>query len=353
MAVRQVGLDIGATHVRAAEVEFSGRTGGSGKATLVRYADVPLPLGAVSDGEIHELDTVTAQLKRLWVEGKFSTKDVIAGVGNPRVVVREIEVPSLPMDQLRTSLPFQVSELLPMATDDALLDIYPTGERETETGSQLRGMMVAANKASVSTHVKVIEDAGLHPQMIDLYALALCRAHAIEEWNGHTVAFVDIGARTTNVVVVSGGVPRFVRTLPGGGQDATDAVASAMQISAEDAEQLKREVGVGFQIAENLTAAADALTTTSRSLVESIRNTFVFYSGNNPGAGIEHVVLTGGGAYLPGLDQALTNASRLPVSFGDGLARCAVPSKLRQHLKEGAEAKISMAVGLAFGEVAA
>ena len=293
-------------------------------------------------------------LKRLWAKGKFSTKQVISGVGSQRVVVREMEIPSLPMTQLRQSLPFQVGEMLPMSTDEALLDFYPTAELNSDTGGRtLRGIIVAAPKATVASHVLAIESAGLRPTMVDLNAFALYRAQATGDWGGQTVAFVDIGARTTNVLVVADGAPRFVRTLPSGGQDATDAVSSALQVSVQDAEQLKREIGIGFTVAEEYKLGAEALTTTSRTLVEAIRNTFVYYAGNNPGGAIQHVVLTGGGAHLPGLGQYLASASRLPVSFGDGLASVKVAGRVRASMEDGRESLVPICVGLAFGEVAA
>ncbi len=84
-----VGLDIGSTHVRAAEVR-PGRGGNAAKrtATLTRYAEIPLPLGAVRDGEVANAETVTAALKELWTLGKFTSRDVNLGVGNQRVIVR-------------------------------------------------------------------------------------------------------------------------------------------------------------------------------------------------------------------------------------------------------------------------
>lgn len=352
MAVHTVGLDIGTTHVRAAEVEFGGKGPSSGNATLVRYAELPLPAGAVGDGEVHEVQTVASVLKRLWSKGKFSTKDVITGVGSQRVVVRELTVPSLPMDQLRKSLPFQVSELLPMSTDEAMLDFYPTAEGDGDSGGKvLRGILVAAPKATVSSHVLSIESAGLRPTMVDLNAFALFRAQSSAEWGQQTVAFVDIGARTTNVLVAAAGAPRFVRTLPSGGQDASDAVASALKISGQEAESVKKEIGIGFAVADQYKPAAEALAATTKTLVEAIRNTFVYYAGNNPGAAIQHVVLTGGGAHLPGLGQFLASASRLPVSFGDGFARVKVSKRVRSEVPEGRESVVPIAVGLAFGEV--
>ena len=352
MAARAIGLDIGATQVRAAELEISGGgLRGATSATLVRYAELPLPAGAFADGEVHEVATVASVLKRLWAKGHFSTRQVIAGVGNQRVVVREMELPSLPMDQLRQSLPFQVGEMLPMSADDALLDFYPTSERDGDHGKVLRGILVAAHKSTVSSHVLAIESAGLTPMMIDLNAFALLRAQSVAEWGSQTVAFVDVGARTTNVIVAAGGVPRFVRTLPAGGQDATDAVASALKVSTQEAEQIKREIGVGFAVAESLKLGAEALTTTTRGFVEAIRNTFVFYSQNNPGGPVQHVALTGGGAHMPGLGQYLASAMRLPVSFGDGLGRVRVNKRLKATALEGRESLVAVCVGLALGQV--
>lgn len=354
VAVRAVGLDIGTTTVRAAEVDVTGAgPGRGGSATLVKYAELPLPAGAVGDGEVHEVQTVASVLKRLWTKGHFASREVISGVGNQRVVVREMDLPSLPMGQLRQSLPFQVGDMLPMAADEALLDFYPTGEFDGDHGTVLRGILVAASKTTVASHVLAIESAGLMPMMVDLNAFALMRAQAVPDWGNQTVAFIDIGARTTNVIVSAGGTPRFVRTLPAGGQDATDAVATALKVSVSDAERLKREIGVGFAVPENYKLGADALTTTTRAFVEAVRNTFVFYSQNNPGAAIQHVALTGGGAHMPGLGQYLASAMRLPVSFGDGLARVKVNKKLRSTVLDGRESLVAICVGLAMGQVGA
>lgn len=352
MAGRAIGLDIGTTHVRAVELDVGGTglaRGGAG--TLLKYAELPLPAGAVGDGEIHEVSTVASVLKRLWAKGRFSTRMVISGVGSQRVVVREMDLPSLPMAQLRQSLPFQVGEMLPMPADEALLDFYPTSERDGENGRLLRGILVAAAKSTVSSQVLAIESAGLRPVMIDLNAFALLRAQSVNDWGNQTVAFIDIGARTTNVIVSADGTPRFVRTLPAGGQDATDAVSTALKVSTVDAERMKKEIGVGFAVPEQTKLGADALTTTTKAFVESVRNTFVFYSQNNPSGPIQHVVLTGGGAHLPGLGQYLASAMRLPVSFGDGLARVKVNKHLRTTVLDGRESLVAICVGLAMGKV--
>lgn len=352
MAARVIGIDIGTTHIRAAEVELSGKHGSGMVGTLQAYGAIPMPNGAVSDGEVLELQTVASLLKQLWSRAGFSHKNVVLGIGSPRTVVREMEVPALPMDQLRTSLPFQVSEILPMPTDEALLDYYPTGYREEEGRGLMRGILVATAKAMVSNTVMAVETAGLRPIGVDLSAFALMRAQMTPALASQTVAFVDMGARITTVVVAQMGQPRLVRVLPTGGQDATDAIASAMQIPNTEAEQVKRAIGLGTDAQSQNHVAHDAITQTTRQLVEGVRNTFVYYAGSNPGQSVQQVVLTGGGAFLPGLGQYLASASRLPVSFGNGVSLLKVSKKTAGAIA-GQEVLVPTATGLAMVEVQA
>lgn len=165
-----IGLDIGTTRVRAAEVVVSGR-GASAQPTLVRFGEVALPPGAVRDGEVEDTGTVSAAIRRLWSDAKFGSRDVNIGVGNQRVVVRELDLPWMPLPQLRQSLPFQVQELLPMDTDEALLDYFPTGEVEGPQGRLVHGMLVAATRDTVRANVMAVEGAGLRPQLVDLSSL--------------------------------------------------------------------------------------------------------------------------------------------------------------------------------------
>lgn len=343
-----IGLDIGTTRVRAAEVVVAGR-GAAAQPTLVRYGEVALPPGAVRDGEVEDASTVSTALRRLWAESKFPTRDVNIGVGNQRVVVREVRLPWMPMPQLRGSLAFQVQDLLPMDTDEALMDYFPTGEAEDASGRVLNGMLVAATRDTVRANVMAVEAAGLRPQMVDLSAFALLRSIVRGELTGRTVAVVDVGARITQLLISASGMPRFVRMLPSGGQNVTDAVASAMSISQPDAENVKREVGIGFAVRPDLAPAAEAVNGVVRPLVEAVRNTFVYFQGNNPGSGIDVVVLAGGGAHLPGLGQYLSSASRLPVTLGDPFATIRIAKQLNAGSLQQESSTLAMPIGLALG----
>ena len=149
MAKGRIGLDIGSTAVRAVEV-----TGGD-PPSVVHAAQVPLPAGAVENGEVREPELVAEALRELWQRGGFKSKRVYLGVGNQRVVVREIALPYLPEKELRASLGFQVQEFIPMAVDEAVLDYDPIGEFEQEDRRMLRMLLVAAQRGMVDMLVGV------------------------------------------------------------------------------------------------------------------------------------------------------------------------------------------------------
>ncbi|MBN9325881.1 MAG: cell division FtsA domain-containing protein, partial [Cellulomonas sp.] len=148
------------------------------------------------------------------------------------------------------------------------------------------------------------------------------------------------------------GAPRLVRCLPSGGQNVTNAVASALYVSGPDAERIKREIGIEYAPPPEQAPAAEAITSVVRSLVEAIRNTFVYYAGNNPGAGIDVVVLSGGGSHLPGLGQYLSSASRLPVNLGDPVAPLRPGKLLNRQSLAGRESLLALPIGLAYGVAA-
>lgn len=352
MANKIVGLDIGATMIRAAEVESSGRAqGGAPLGSLLKYAEAQMPPGAYVDGEVHDTATVAGALKRLWSQGGFSTKDVIVGIGNARTVVREMQVAELPMADLRKSLPFQVEEFLPTSTDESLLDFYPTAEIPGERGPMLRGILVAASKYAVGKTAMAVESAGLKLKGVDLKAFALTRALVPGQWDQATVALVDIGARTTTVVIVEAGMPRLIRMLPAGGGDVTDAIASAAHVAQNEAEEFKHRFGMAGSQESGSPVATDAMATVAKNHIDSIRNTLLYYTGNNAGAVIQHVVLTGAASLMPGFGQVLASACRLPVSFGNGAAAVKM-TKRAQQTAQGREALIAVASGLGLGEVA-
>lgn len=314
MAARTaIGLDIGTSGVRAAELTF-GRNG----VTLEKFGQVAVPPGSVRDGEVVEPEGVAAAIRQLWSATRFSSRQVVLGVANQRVVVRTVELAWLPPNELKKSLGLQVAELLPMPVDQAVLDFHPLEEVTGPRGRMLRGLLVAASKESVLANVRCVEKAGLRATGVDLTSFAILRSLGGDGFgDGTTEAVIDVGARVTNIVVHSGGVPRFVRILLMGGQDLTDALAERTGTSLAEAEGLKQSVGMDGRAGPTMANATRTVESVAQSLVDEIRGSLDYYMASNPGAPASRVVLSGGGSLLRGLSDRLEQAVRVPVQRGN------------------------------------
>jgi len=339
-----VGIDISASGLRAVEMVAGGRA----QPALLRHHAIPLPAGAVSRGEVVEKDTVSTALKQLWSGGKFASKNVIIGIGNARVFARNLSVPKMSIDLIRESLPFQVQDMIPFPAEDAVLDFYPISESVGESGQVVNGLLVAAVREAVLGNVNAVQLAGLNPVDVDLIPFALARTFQRGSRSAGTSAVIDVGANTTTVVVSTEGVPQFVRIIPTGGSDLTAALSSKLGVAIEQAELMKRSVGLAPSRQEDRAIGSATMELTGE-LMNSLRTTLAFFaSGKQSTSHIGHIVLTGGGANLPGFATALAEFTRVPVAIGDPLDAVSVNGRVqRASLGNGVGANYSVAIGLA------
>jgi type IV pilus assembly protein PilM len=343
MAKTLIGLDIGSTAVRAAEVATGDVP------ALARAAQVPLPPGAVENGEVRQPDVVAEALKELWARSRIRGRQVRMGVGNQRVVVREIALPWLPEKELRGSLGFQVQEFIPISVDEAVLDFDSLGEFELEGRRMLRILLVAAQKMMITEAVAAVQAARLDPVGIDLNPFALVRAvGTVEGLNLETPgdeAVVDVGAHVTNICVHDRGVTRFVRILPTGGRDITLAIARGLGVEDDVAERLKRGEDVeGAPASKEVERVA---LSRAGTFVDEIRSSLEFYTAQVPGAKIGRVLVTGGGSKLRGFLELLQERIPVKVDRGRVFERVKSELDLPPEAMEDAEPVLAVAVGLA------
>lgn len=343
MTASVVGIDIGTAGLRAVEVSDADKA----RPTLVRYHSVGLPDGAVNRGEVIEPNTVAAALKALWSAGGFKSKNIVLGIGNHRVLARDLTVPKMTINRIRESLPFQVQDLLSVPVADALLDFYPISESEGESGPEVNGLLIAAVKEAVQGNVKAVQLAGLTPVEVDLIPFALTRVtHRGSKTDGAVVQ-IDVGLATTTVVVTLAGVPQFVRLIPAGGGDLTQAMVLRLGVTADEAEGLKRTIGLA-PAAENPQAEA-IIHEVTMELLNSLRNTVNYFVNTRQNMPVTRIVLTGGGSQLAGFAAALGELTRLPVAAADPAAAVRLGRGINADELHQAQGAFTVALGLALG----
>lgn len=349
MATSVVGIDIGSASLRAVEVGEPAKA----KPTLLRYHSVPLPEGAVSSGEVVEPNTVAAALKDLWSKGGFKSKDVVLGMGNQRVLARDLTVPKMSQERIRESLPFEVQEMLPVPVAEALLDFYPISESVGDNGPVINGLLIAAVKAAVLGNVKATQLAGLTTVDVDLIPFALSRVLLSRPQVAGTVALIDLGANTTSVVIARDGVPQFVRIIPTGGNDLTRELSTGLETDATAADAAKRSLGLASQVSTLLEKQAmEIIYRVASEQLTSLRNTINYWINTRPHDPVQRIVLTGGGAQLQGLPDALAEMTRLEVVAGAPFANVALARGLDENDLRRNGASFAVAFGLALGSAA-
>jgi len=346
MASSVVGIDLGHGVIRAAEVADPGKP----RPTLVRYHHLQVPTSAIDRGEVVEKETVAAALKQLWSQAGFKSKKVVLGVGNQRVLVRDVTLPKMPMARIKESLPFQVQDILPVSVAEAILDFYPVSEGRDETHDVVHGLLVAAIKEAVLGNVEAVQLAGLEPVEVDLIPFAVTRALIGPKSSRGSIALVHVGAVTTTVVIAVDGVPQFVRIIQNGGDDVNKALVQRLGMDTRQAEQVKRGFGLSTSgVAPEWRPAVEVIYQVTGDLMGSIRNTLSFYVSNRPGATIERIFVAGGGAEMTGFVAALADATRLPVFVPDALERFGLARSVDRDSVKSGFAGLPVAAGLTLG----
>jgi type IV pilus assembly protein PilM len=90
VARTRIGVDVGSTALRVAEVAAGGIP------VIVRTAQVPLPPGVVEAAELRRPEAVAEALRELWSKAGVKSRQVHLGVENQRAAVRELPLPWLP-----------------------------------------------------------------------------------------------------------------------------------------------------------------------------------------------------------------------------------------------------------------
>ena len=266
-----LGVDLGATRVRIVLAERRS----TGKVHLIAAASRDAgddPSTAIAEARI-ELGT--------------HERRCVLGIAAPHALLRETVFPLMRSAERRRAARFEAARLAAFPIDDGSLRIV-----SVENGTYVIG---AACRSVLAKRVSTVRRAGLRPVAVDDAAYALMRVFPTCD------AIIDAGRSGTSLVIARSGIP-FVRRFAIGGGELTVAVAGALGISESQAEERKCTIGMAG-------AGDDA----RDALIDKLASSLIDYraNANEP---VRSVALTGNGARLAGLREALERAVAIPVS---------------------------------------
>ncbi len=338
-----VGLDIGSSCIKVAEIQDTSK----GR-VLSRFSRLPLAKGVIVDGVVAEPELLAQAIKKLFKQSKCKRKRVVTSISGHAVIVKKVTIAQMDEQELRELIHDEAGKYLPfddMATVD--YDCQILGENPYNP-TQMEVLLVAAKKEIIEGYTEVIEAAGLIPTIVDVDSFALETMYEenydFEETDVDIL--INVGASITNLNAVKGGVSIFTRDFTIGVNSVTEAIAQHLGVPAEKAEEALTE-GYGDDeqtrrtFREGMIAHADSICSEVERSVDYFRSTF---GAEN----IKHVLLSGGGALIPGIASDLAQRLGIETEIINPFRKIAVDKRaLENETAEGIGPIAAVSVGLA------
>jgi len=299
-----VGLDIGASYIKVAQVVRS-----KGRPAVLNLGLCSTPEGAVGELGVCRPGAVGAAIRSLFSSRGILDRRVLAALGGQRVVISHLDFPHLSVDELREVLRWEAEDHVPFPLDEAVVDytVLPSPLGGESPERSLRVMLAAARRQVIDCHVSALEQARLSPMGIDVEPLARHRlVRVFPGWptsspGDGAEAIVDIGHSSTTVSVFFRGTLQVNRVIGTGGAAFTAAIAERLKMPPLEAELMKRQCGVRPESGRVFRALSPVL----QVLLREVGRTLDFYASKLLSRPVRVVHLTGGGARMPGLAEAL------------------------------------------------
>jgi type IV pilus assembly protein PilM len=294
-----VGLDIGSGFVKMVEVDHSGD-----QPEVSRVAMRALLPDAIVEGEVMDPGLVAETLKTLFAEAGFKGREVVTAVGGHDVIIKKIEMDRMKEGDAREVIRWEAEQHVPFDIKSVELDFQVLNP--LDEGLQMEVLLVAAKKELVDNKVALLSDAGLSPSVIDVDAFALHNAfeHNYPEAMEGIVALVNVGHEATNVNILEDGVPILTRDIPFGSRRVREVLQRERGLTAEQAE----DVVQGREEIDDLLRFVEQ---SADEVAVGIERASAFLMTRQSGEGLGKVYLSGGGARIPGMTDAL--AARMNV----------------------------------------
>lgn len=128
------------------------------------------------------------------------------------IIFRSFVIPWMQPNEVKGVVDFEASKYVPFALDDLSYSFYPMTVTEGNL-RRIRIIFVAIKKAVLASYKQILEQVALRVHIAEPATLSLIRIMAAKELlpKEETVALIEIGDETGNIIVVDHHMPQFVR----------------------------------------------------------------------------------------------------------------------------------------------
>jgi type IV pilus assembly protein PilM len=295
MGIRTWGLEFGSSGIKMVELTKTWRG-----ERVTNYGFFPTPAREKEERQREQIQRMNEMLTR----GGKGEDEVILAAGSHQTMVHRIALPFAERKKNLRIIKFEMEPLLPLPIDQVVVDFFPLGK-----GTNGReALTFAVPKEVLRDQMALLREGGLDPETILPEALALYRA--VRHFQVHSrdgaAALLDIGHEKTTMIIWRRDTLELTRSIAVAGASLNRALKRSLNLAIEEAAALK-EKGGGEE-------GKQAIRETLLRLAEEVRRTLTAYESGGEGRSIQKVLLTGGSATLPGIQDILEEELNKPVA---------------------------------------
>ncbi len=358
----KLGVDIGTSAVKIVELSRE-----AGRFKLENYALFQLEAiersfageqsNSSSPSAFNDADLASG-IKETLKRAKISTVDAVASIPSFNTFATVISMPYLSETDIAKTIPFEARKYIPIPLNEVVLDwsiigvnppaqqIAPNDKEVTNTPKppSVDVFIVAVPKDETQRYQGIMKQAGLNLRALELENSAMIRALVGNDLS--PIGIVNIGGRSTSILIVDRGFERISHNYEVGSFEITKAIARALNVSLKRAEELKRTLGLKNENSGMITAAMSSLVDLIVFETKKIMHNYE----DAKKVKISKVLLIGGLANMPMFMDYFPKKLGLPVSVGNALARVVFPVQL-EPLRQELNSTFAIALGLGMREI--
>jgi type IV pilus assembly protein PilM len=336
-----VGIDVGSYALKL--VGLSGR---GQHRTVTAVGTVFNPVGQFLPAEEAAFNQLVGALRQLVQDNKVANRPVATVLPEALAYTSIVSMPLLSEAELASSIHWEAEQHIPVPLDEVELEyevLYRP--KKGSVGEKMQLLLVAAKKDVVQRVTTLFSEAGMELVHMDTNLLACLRGVGATLPQDQTAAILNVGALSTDIMIVEAGKPVLTYAVQTGGLALTRAIQQGLGLSGQQAEEYKRAYGLDQTQLEG--KVRQAMEPVMHILIGEIRKALQYYQTAKTNAVVRSVLLVGGSSYLPGFSAYLTEAISAEVSVVNPFSNITAASGVELP-KDGAA--YTVALGLAGGE---
>ncbi|PIT86196.1 MAG: hypothetical protein COU33_04535 [Candidatus Magasanikbacteria bacterium CG10_big_fil_rev_8_21_14_0_10_43_6] len=344
------GIDISDLSIKVVQLRNTSFKRHKPNYELVTARSIQLPYGLILDGEVQEPEPVRKYITHL-LKGAPNQKQAIsspwavASLPEKQSFLKIITIPKNLADIIDDDIRIAAKKHVPFEDASYYIDWQVISSIDgTEPTTTV--MLAVTTKHVANTYTYLLESIGLGVVALEVESLAMARSliTAQKMYDGEARAILDIGASKTTFVIYDNESVQFSRVLGYSGEIVTTALEQKLHITHEEADALKKSMGLEYTKKDK--KVWPVLLHTTESLIADITRSINFYYSHFPQANkITYITLSGGGSTLKKLPDVLTARLSIPTGYGHAWKNLSTKKKKDSIQADGLN--YAVAIGLA------